>query len=97
MSQQDRTVRLDQPGQGDDPSSDDVLIAALGWFHRARAGQSVRDTLLAAGIDLPAVHQTLRVNQEEVGDFRRTLSAGDKVTIVNRVVGGWAGSGFLSS
>lgn len=89
MKQQDRVVRLDRTSDpGDGEATDDVLIAALGRFHRARAGQSVRDALVSARIQLPTAQQVLRVNQDQVDDLDRTLRVGDRVTLVNRVRGG---------
>lgn len=90
IQQQLRTVRLNPVQSEDEPPTEgaDVLIAAIGTFRRVVPGRSVRETLEAAGIALPAAHQTLRINNEQVYDLKRTLQPGDKLTIVNRVVGG---------
>lgn len=86
-----RTVRLN-PAQdeGDEllNQQGDVLIAAVGTFRRATPGQSVQETLEAAGIALPTSRQTLRINEQNLQDLGRILQSGDRVTIVNKVVGG---------
>ena len=91
--QQLRTIRLEPQQQptgldGARPAGDEVLIAALGTMRRAAPGRSVRETLVAAGVMLPAAHQTLRVNSQETNDLQQILQPADKVTIVNRVAGG---------
>jgi hypothetical protein len=91
MSQQLRTIHLTPADDERDPiaaQQSDVLIAAVGMLRRMPPGRSVRETLVAAGVALPAAHQTLRVNNEHVWELDRPLKPGDKLTIVNRVVGG---------
>jgi len=92
MDQQQRTVRISRSERGADPpsaSGQDVLVAAVGLMRRTSSGRSVRETLEGAGIQMPAAHQCLRVNDAEVRDVENTIvRAGDKVTIVNRVAGG---------
>ena len=92
--QQLRTVRLEPQQQqpngldGARPQDQEVLIAALGTMRRAAPGRSVRETLEAAGITLPADYQTLRINSQETTNLQQIVQPGDKVTIVNRVAGG---------
>lgn len=91
MSQQLRTVHLDpiqSNGDGRATEQRGVLIAAIGTLRHTTPGQSVRKTLEVVGIPLPAQHQTIRINNELVRDLGRTVKEGDKLTIVNRVVGG---------
>jgi hypothetical protein len=91
MDQQLRTIRLNRAGATDEMlpgEQDEVLIAAVGILRRAAAGQSLRETLETAGLTPPAAYQTLRVNNEEVRDLSRVLYPRDRVTIVNKVVGG---------
>jgi hypothetical protein len=100
MSQQLRTIQLTPAHDDRDVTfleQGDVLIAAVGVLRRTAAGYSVRDTLIAAGVALPAPHQTLRVNNEQVWDLGRSLKPGDKLTIVNRVIGGSYGFLFHSA
>ena len=86
-----RTVRLNPThNEGDDllNQQEDVLIAAVGTFRRTTPGRSVQETLEAAGVALPTSRQTLRINEENLQDLGRILQSGDRVTIVNKVVGG---------
>ncbi len=88
----ERTVRLETPnanGNGH-AAEGSVIIAAVGVFREAEPGHTVRETLAGVGVPGPAPGQALRVNQEELqaNDMDRVLRPGDKVTIVNRVVGG---------
>jgi hypothetical protein len=89
--QQLRTVRLgivEEKGKDQPADHQEVLIAAVGVLRRVSPGRSVGETLEAAGIMRPMEYQTMRVNNEVVKDFGQKLKPGDKLTIVNRVVGG---------
>ena len=89
--QQQRTIRLDPTQHEGEPlpaGESDCLVAAVGMLRRTSSGRSVQETLEAAGITLPAAHQTLRVNNQEERDLRRIVQPGDKVIITNRVMGG---------
>jgi hypothetical protein len=86
-----RTIRLRPTPDDGSPvvaEREDVLLAAVGMLRSASAGRSVLETLATAGVAPPAAHQTLRINSEVVHDLGRTLKPGDKLTIVNKVVGG---------
>ena len=66
----------------------DVLIAAIGALRRTVAGRSIRATLPDAGVPFPTHTQTLRVNVDDESNLERIVQPNDKLTIVNRVVGG---------
>ena len=87
-----RTVYLEH-GADDDhvvraETDGDVLIAAIGTLRRTVAGRSIRETLHDAGVPFPTPTQTLRVNADDESNLERILQPKDKLTIVNRVVGG---------
>lgn len=87
-----RTVYLER-GAVDDhvvcgETDGDVLIAAIGALRRTVAGRSIRETLHDAGVPFPTHTQTLRVNTDDESNLERIVQPKDKLTIVNRVVGG---------
>lgn len=91
MNQQVRTVRLSPDAAGPDDelwAKGDVLIIGPGTSARARAGQTIAQTLRSAGVPLPSDEQTVRVNREEIRDLNHVLRQGDRITITQRVRGG---------
>lgn len=67
-----------------------VTVAAFGMRYQVPAGRSVAETLTELNL-VPAAHQAIRVNAEEVRDLvGKTLKEADTLTLTNIVRGGVA-------
>jgi hypothetical protein len=88
------TVRKVSPTATEIESEPSVCVLAVGRpMARVKPGVTALEALQEAGVGPPSPHQSLRVasgqTSEEVRDPKsRILSPGERVLLVNKVVGG---------